>query len=181
MNKKIWKLNTSNAGKFEEFKKLFANYDLKLESSHFDLDEIIADPMQVVVQKASQLEESMIVDDTSLDIEGASLGIQIKWLLDHLDQYEGKKATWTVLLAFHQKESVFVYKGQVHGIIVKPQGSEGFGFDPVFLPKGSTKTLAESKPDHVNARAIAVKNLIKNQTEGVYPVIKTWDGPWQNR
>jgi hypothetical protein len=34
-----WKLNTSNVGKFEEFKRLFAQRHSTLEVSHFDLKE----------------------------------------------------------------------------------------------------------------------------------------------
>lgn len=175
----IWKLNTSNPGKFEEFKRLFANYGSTLETSHFDLNEIDADPIEVVAHKASQLGENIIVEDTSLDIEGASVGVNIRWLLDHLTEYAGRKAEWTVLLAFRQNNQIYIYKGSISGIIVLPRGKTGFGFDPVFLPDGSTKTLAESKPDLFNARAQAVESLLQGNVWAKHPIIENWDGPWQ--
>jgi len=180
MKRLSWKLNTSNLGKFEEFKRLFAQYGSKLETSHFDLKEIDSDPTKVVAHKASQLEENVIVEDTSLDIVGASIGIHIRWLLDHLADYVGRRAEWTVLLAFRQRDQVYIYKGSVSGTIVLPRGTTGFGFDPVFLPDGSTNTLAESKPDEVNARAKAVESLIKGDVWTKHPVIESWEGPWQS-
>lgn len=180
MKGSVWKLNTSNPGKFEEFKRLFAKNGSVLETSHFDLKEIDADPIQVVAHKASQLGENIIVEDTSLDIEGASVGIHIRWLLDHLPEYAGRKAEWTVLLAFRQGNQILIYKGSISGTIVLPKGTAGFGFDPVFLPSGSTETLAESKPDSSNARAKAVEALLKGVVWTKHPMIENWEGPWQN-
>lgn len=174
-----WKLNTSNPGKFEEFKHLFAKYGSTLETSHIDINEIDADPIKVVAHKASQLGENIVVEDTSLDIEGASVGVNIRWLLDHLTEYAGRKAEWTVLLAFRQDNQIYIYKGSQSGIIVPARGTTGFGFDPVFLPNGSTKTLAESKPDLFNARAKAVEALLKGDVWTKHPIIENWEGPWQ--
>lgn len=175
----IWKLNTSNLSKFEEFKRLFAKEGNSLEVTHIDLAEIDSDPIKVIAHKASQLGENVIVEDTSLEIEGASVGVNIRWLLEHLKDLAGKKAEWTVLLAYRQENDVFIYKGSIFGTIVPPQGSAGFGFDPVFKPDGSEHTLAEAKPDSVNARAKAVKALIKGDLFMKQPAIKSWDGPWQ--
>lgn len=179
MKSPTWKLNTSNLGKFEEFKRLFANHGKNLETSYFDLKEIDADPIEVIAHKASQLGEKIIVEDTSLDIEGASVGINIRWLLNHLDEYTGRKAEWTVLLAFRQDNQIYIYKGSVSGTLVLPRGQAGFGFDPVFLPNGSLQTLGESKPDRFNARAKAVDSLLKGDLWAKHPIIENWKGPWQ--
>lgn len=174
-----WKLNTSNAGKFEEFKRLFSQHGQTLETSHIDLKEIDADPIQVIAHKASQLGENVLVEDTSLDVEGADVGINIRWLLDHLKDYVGRKAEWTVLLAFRQDQQIHIYRGSVSGTIVPSKGSTGFGFDPVFLPHGAKQTLAEAKPDIYNARAQAVEALLKGDVWMQQAMIEHWDGPWQ--
>jgi XTP/dITP diphosphohydrolase len=176
---KSWKLNTINLGKLNEFKQLFAKWDCLLEATAADLKEIDADPLTVVVHKASQLGEYILVEDTSLEIEGAAVGINVRWLLDHLHHYLGKRAHWIVLLAYHHGNEVKVYQGSLSGTIIEPRGSEGFGFDPVFLPDGAEETLAQSKPDAYNARAKAVENLMKGNIYAIRPVIKSWDGPWQ--
>ena len=61
--------------------------------------EIVADPLSVVIHKASELGEYVIVEDTSLDIEGEQVGINVKWMLDSLTDFIGKKALWNVYLA----------------------------------------------------------------------------------
>ncbi|MFA6916130.1 MAG: non-canonical purine NTP pyrophosphatase [Parachlamydiales bacterium] len=179
MESSSWKLNTSNPGKFEEFKRLFAKYGSVLETSHIDLKEIEADLIEVVAHKASQLGENVIVEDTSLDVEDASIGINVRWLLDHLSEYAGRKAKWTALLGYRQGDQIYIYRGIVSGTIVLPKGVAGFGFDPVFLPEGATYTLAESKPDQVNARAKAVEALMKSDVWSIHPIIENWEGPWQ--
>lgn len=173
------RLNTSNQGKFKEFERLFGQYGVNLMATHIDLLEIDADPLRVIAHKASQLGEDVIVEDTSLEIEGATVGINVRWLLDHLDEYQGRKAIWTVLLAVNKDGKIKIYQGQIKGTIVKSRGSSGFGFDPVFLPEGSKETLAQSKPDDVNARAKAVEAFMKGDVFLEHPVLKSWEGPWQ--
>ena len=174
-----WKLNTSNRDKFGEFARLFAQFGEPLEASHVDVREVDADPVTVIAHKASQFGDPTLVEDTSLDVEGAAIGIQIRWLLDHLSAYVGQRAEWRVLLAFRLDRDVFIYRGAVLGSIVEPRGIGGFGFDPVFLPDGHEQTLAESKPDSVNARAKAVEALMTGNIWSVHPVIENWEGPWQ--
>lgn len=177
----VWKLNTSNQGKFEDFKRLFKAHSIELDATHIDLDEIDDTLINVIAHKASQLQENVIVEDTSLNIEGAQVGTSVRWLLDHLGEYEGKKAEWIVLLAYRLGDEVFIFKGSQLGTIVKSKGVKGFGFDPVFLPEGECVTLAEAKPDHVNARAKAVEAFINKKPYMTHPAIYTWEGKWQNK
>lgn len=179
MKDTIWKLNTSNLGKFEEFKRLFLSFGKELESSHIDLQEIDADPLLVMVHKASQFQDKVLVEDSSLDIEGAVVGIHVRALLDQLDRYVGKRALWTVLLGYRENNEVLIFKGAVPGLIVNPRGTQGFGFDPVFLPDGSTKTLGEEKPDAYNARAKAVSALMSRDVFAKKTIMEEWKGPWQ--
>lgn len=176
---KPFAINTSNPGKLHEFRRLFAKHGINLHSTEIDLKEIKADPITVVVHKASQVGEHVIVDDSSLDIEGAEVGIDVKWVLHHLPEFVERKARWVVLLAYREGEWVYVFEGRVHGQIVPPRGKEGFGFDPLFLPDGTDLTLAQEKPDAVNARAKAVDSLIAEKYTAKKPPIKHWNGPWQ--
>lgn len=177
--KKTWLLNTSNKEKLREFQHYFAAYDILIESTEIDLKEISADPLTVVVHKATQIGEEILVEDSSLDIEGAEVGINIRWMLDHLSNYINRKATWRVLLAYLKADLVYVWEGKVEGTIVLSRGEGGFGFDPVFLPSGSEKTLAQDKPPVVNARTKAVEAFVKSPASFVVPAITEWDGPWQ--
>ena len=57
------------------------------------------------------------------------------------------------------------FEGRVSGTAVfPPRGSHGFGYDPIFIPKGYQKTFAELGDDIKNKighRAIATQSLIK--------------------
>ena len=55
--------------------------------------------MSVAIHKASQLGEYVISEDTSLDIEGEQVGINVKWMMNELPKFVGKRAVWTVYLA----------------------------------------------------------------------------------
>lgn len=53
--------------------------------------------------------------------------------------------------------------GKMHGSLLrKPQGYNGFGYDPIFVPTGFTKTTAEmsaSEKDAISHRGMALKEL----------------------
>ncbi len=55
-------------------------------------------------------------------------------------------------------------EGYIHGEIIKDaRGAHGFGYDPLFLPKGESRTTAELSDDEKNAishRGNALKNLL---------------------
>ena len=63
-----------------------------------------------------------------------------------------------------------IYFGLAEGeILLERQGEGGFGYDPVFLPKGASKTFAQMDSEEKNAishRGKAIRKLIsflKNQ------------------
>lgn len=176
-----WVINTSNKGKQTEFKKLFAEHGLNLDVTTIDLPEIKSDPLSVVVHKASQMPAGVIVEDTSLEIAGVEVGVNVRWFSsENLAEYAGRPVVWRVLLAYAQDGMVHVFEGKVYGTVVPPRGDQGFGFDPIFLPEGAHRTLAEDKPNTVNARALAVAAFAENRPHAIVPVKKHWDGPWQD-
>jgi XTP/dITP diphosphohydrolase len=115
-----------------------------------------------------------------LDVEDAQVGVHVRWLLDHLDQYVGRQADWVTLLAYRENDQVFIFRGSQPGKIVTSKGTGGFGFDPFFMPEGADATLAESKPDIYNARRKAVGALINGNCWKIEPVMTDWKGDWQS-
>jgi len=62
--------------------------------------------------------------------------------------------------------------GVLEGTIAEtPRGTEGFGYDPIFIPKGSQKTLAEmstTEKNSISHRALAAQNLMTQlQARGI--------------
>ncbi|HEX7516551.1 MAG TPA: RdgB/HAM1 family non-canonical purine NTP pyrophosphatase [Chthoniobacterales bacterium] len=62
-----------------------------------------------------------------------------------------------------QGEVLGVFEGVVEGTIVdEPRGSAGFGYDPVFQPRGFEQTFAELSPvekNRISHRARAIRSL----------------------
>lgn len=68
-----------------------------------------------------------------------------------------------VLAVASRGELLRTFVGTVEGTIVSsPQGTNGFGYDPVFVPNGFTQTFAELDPEtknRISHRAAAVKAM----------------------
>ncbi len=60
-------------------------------------------------------------------------------------------------------------RGEAPGFVeVAPRGADGFGYDPVFRPRGWTETLAEASPsmkDEVSHRGAAARALVASLKE----------------
>ncbi|MSP83224.1 MAG: RdgB/HAM1 family non-canonical purine NTP pyrophosphatase [Alphaproteobacteria bacterium] len=81
-------------------------------------------------------------------------------LADHPD----RNAHFACVLALSQPDgSVAIFEGRVEGrITFPPRGANGFGYDPIFLPEGSSLTFAEMDPRAKHAishRARALEGL----------------------
>jgi XTP/dITP diphosphohydrolase len=70
-----------------------------------------------------------------------------------------------VMIAYDPTGKEHVFNTELKGTIGRvPAGQMGFGYDPVFIPDGETKTLAEIGPAYKNKnshRAIATRELVK--------------------
>jgi XTP/dITP diphosphohydrolase len=67
-------------------------------------------------------------------------------LIENLNKLDIKrtKAFYTACICIIYKGEVYTVHGWMHGeVINKEEGSEGFGYDPLFIPKGFDKTLGE--------------------------------------
>lgn len=68
----------------------------------------------------------------------------------------------TICLMLEQ-DDIHYFEGQCHGQIAEQaHGQGGFGYDPLFIPQGDTRTFAEYGPDEKNAishRGKAVADL----------------------
>jgi XTP/dITP diphosphohydrolase len=88
----------------------------------------------------------------------------IDLLLKNLQGKKNRRARFRTVISLVGFESTPVlFEGIVDGTItMAKRGSSGFGYDPVFLPDGFTKTFAEmtlAEKNTVSHRALAVKKL----------------------
>jgi XTP/dITP diphosphohydrolase len=76
-----------------------------------------------------------------------------------------RTARFVCHLALVMEGTLFHSVGILEGTIAhEPRGIEGFGYDPIFIPQGSDKTLAEMNPvqkNKISHRALAVEKLMQ--------------------
>lgn len=82
-------------------------------------------------------------------------------LLAKLAAKENRKAQFRTVVTLITGAGVNQFEGVLKGEILKEKrGTEGFGYDPLFLPDGHTKTLAEM--------SLAEKNTLSHRARAVH-------------
>jgi XTP/dITP diphosphohydrolase len=85
-------------------------------------------------------------------------------LLDNLKEIENKKANFKTVICLNLNGEQQLFTGIINGqIIAERVGTNGFGYDPIFVADGYQKTFAEltlEEKSNISHRGIAVKQLI---------------------
>lgn len=181
----MFKLVTSNQNKLKEFQR-YGIQNLIIEPGK-DLKEVQADSQTVIVYKSLEAGKNHIVEDTSLHVENEDVGANIRYLLDDLKKYNGKKAVWEVLIGLNDGETISIYQGVIEGTITDKFKNQnlGFGFDAYFIPNGTNNTLYElelnEKKDNYSARKKCVDNYLENKILKKISIkdIPVWEGLYQ--
>ncbi|MDT8446139.1 MAG: non-canonical purine NTP pyrophosphatase [bacterium] len=167
-------LITSNPGKAAEFSALLPG--LELGHAALDLIEIQSLSAREIgrhkaLEALGQLKpdlarrfDAVLTDDTSLAFNtfGGFPGPLVKYCLDALGpagladlvaerEDRSAQALCQLSLAVIATGEVFSFEGVVAGKIGAPQGSEGFGWDPIFFPEEAAgKSYAQLSADEKN-------------------------------
>lgn len=84
-------------------------------------------------------------------------------LLDALKEKSSRRAQFRTVIALILNDEEHLFDGRVEGsIATEKRGTEGFGYDPVFIPEDSGKTFAElgvEAKNRISHRARAVARL----------------------
>jgi XTP/dITP diphosphohydrolase len=180
---------TNNRNKLAEVRNLLTNnfkliglsdlnYKEELAEDFFSLEENAKQKAQFVYRK---FKIPCFADDTGLEVEALNgvpgvlsaryagdqkdSSANISLLLENMKDISLRKAQFRSVICLVEDESSFQYfEGKVEGeIIDEIKGSQGFGYDPVFVPSGFSKTLAEMSMEEKNAishRAMAINKLV---------------------
>jgi non-canonical purine NTP pyrophosphatase (RdgB/HAM1 family) len=82
-----------------------------------------------------------------------------------LDSFEDKSGFAEICYAYFDGQMIEFFEGKIAGTIANhPRGTGGFGFDPIFIPGGSNKTLAEMDEQETERFSL--------RTTTVYPALK---------
>jgi inosine triphosphate pyrophosphatase len=175
---------TGNAKKLEELQYILGD-SIHLENKKIDLPELQGEPEEIAIEKAKeaarQINGPVLIEDVSLSFNslGGLPGVYIKWFVDKLgnegiskllDSFDDKSAYSKCIYVYCEGPSStpISFVGKVNGKIVRPRGSEGFGWDSIFQPEGYDKTYGEMPKEQrlkINARYLALMMVKKYFTK----------------
>lgn len=184
---------TRNKNKLAEYQRLLKapveGIDLKIPEIQHD------DPLKVLEEKAKAAYavygKPIFVEDSSLTL--VSLDNMIGPFADNATNTKTKLEAICRMFAPNQERSavvsvgialfdgigVYSWIGKVDGTIAnQPIGVNGFGFDPIFIPDGSTKTFAqmsEKEKDTFSPRRLALDELLKRPITLQTPIFALQD------
>ncbi|MCS6784037.1 MAG: XTP/dITP diphosphatase [Candidatus Caldarchaeum sp.] len=171
---------TSNRHKAREIKALFRSQNVKLNIHFAKTMEIQSENLAEIalfssIDAYNYLRRPVFVEDAGLFVEELngfpgpySSYVYSTLGLDGLLRLVGKnrKAVFkSVVCVYGLVDRPLLFTGNVSGVIApKPRGKHGFGYDPIFIPSGSGKTLAEmsvAEKNRFSHRGRAVRKLLR--------------------
>lgn len=180
---------THNPNKVKEIQSLLPDHiQIKSLTDIGYQDEIIEDGETIEANakiKAETISELFdlpcFADDTGLEVEalGGKPGVKSaryageeksddankKKLLKNLEGKQNRSARFKTVIVFKDGDNEREFTGICEGEITKePSGNGGFGYDPIFKPKGYSQTFAEmpvSEKNKISHRGLAFRQLIE--------------------
>jgi len=146
---------------------------------NFDLPEIQAVELEQVVRRKAEDayralgQRPVLVEESGLflDAWNGLPGALVRWFEETvgaegicrmLDSFSERGATARTGVAVHDG-SCRVFVGEARGMIAaRPRGTNGFGWDTIFVPAGATRTFAEmesEEKDRLSMRRMALEAL----------------------
>ena len=97
--------------------------------------------------------------------EARSAEKNIQKVLDLMQGKQNREACFRSVIALIKNGTTTFFEGKVCGKIAEsPAGNTGFGYDPIFVPDGYTKSFAElslEEKNNISHRALAVEKLVE--------------------
>ena len=171
---------TNNAHKLQEVRKIVGS-DCRVLSlaeigCHDDIPETADTIEGNALLKARWVKErygyDCFADDTGLEVDalGGAPGVRsaryaaqeggadhdsqanMRLLLRQMEGKTDRRARFRTVMALILGGEEHLYEGKVEGTITEgPRGNDGFGYDPVFLPQGESRTFAEMSAGEKNS------------------------------
>lgn len=166
---------TNNGNKVQEIQSLVgadfkviplkeAGIDIDIPEPHDSFQENAAEKARTIFQITHQ---NCFSEDTGLEIEAlqGAPGVKsaryagehrdfqanIDKVLIALNQIENRKAQFRTVICLIWEGQEYYFEGICKGhISTEMHGSKGFGYDPIFIPEGATKSFAEMTMDEKN-------------------------------
>tara|TARA_R110000868_G_scaffold259361_2_gene517169 strand:- start:38417 stop:38995 length:579 start_codon:yes stop_codon:yes gene_type:complete len=182
-------LASRNKNKIEEMRSLLSYLGVEVRSAlDFPILEEVEEDLPTLegnaLKKARyvhlQTGLSALSDDTGLEVEALNgapgvfsaryAGEDVTYqenvlkLLKEMKGQENRRAQFRTVVALVTDKDEYTFVGICEGVIIEEQkGEKGFGYDPVFLPKGYELTFAElesSIKNEISHRGKAIQKFI---------------------
>jgi XTP/dITP diphosphohydrolase len=180
---------TNNQHKVEEIRSVIGEYFeiITLKEAGIDID--IPEPHDTIKANASEksktiyhlTKQNCFGEDTGLEVEALNgepgvksaryasneknFDANIDKLLSKLKGINNRTAQFKTIISLMWNGKEYLFEGITKGnIIHERKGSNGFGYDPVFIPEGSNKTFAEME--------LAEKNIFSHRRKATDKLIE---------
>ena len=179
---------TNNAHKAEEIKAVLpahfqiltlreAGIDIDIPEPHDTLQDNAREKAQTIYQLT---QTACFSEDTGLEVaalngepgvrsaryagESKSFQLNIDKLLHNLQDKEDRTAQFRTVICLILNGEEHFFEGICKGrILAEQKGTEGFGYDPVFVPDGADRTFAEMN--------LAEKNVFSHRSRAVAQLV----------
>lgn len=160
MSKDRLVLVTQNKHKLKELRPLFKKYEIEFDITSIEKIEIRSDNIEEIARMAAktafqELQKPAVVDDTGFFVDALNgfPGSYAGMVLKHIG-YEGilqlmkdkteRACVFKTAVGFFDGRRLESFVGTMTGYVApEAAGIEGFGYDPIFVPNGHSKTYAE--------------------------------------
>lgn len=178
---------TNNENKVREIRHILGNSFNLLSLKDLTINEEIPENKPTLEGNAMQkarhiykmLNLNVFADDTGLEIEALNglpgvhsarfagenrdSAANIEKVLAMMGSSGNRRARFRTVIALIMDGREYLFDGTVEGTIIsEKRGSDGFGYDPVFVPVGTNLTFAEmplNEKNKISHRAIAFEKL----------------------
>ncbi len=178
---------TQNQHKLTELKPLFERFGVSFETTSVEKFEIRADDVEAVAHEAAitaydALKRPVVLDDTGLFVDtlngfpGTYSGYVLKaignaGILRLMNNIDERTAKFVTAVGYADGDTILTFVGVMPGNIARtPAGETGFGYDPIFVPQGETRTYAQlslSEKVNISHRTKAFRKFLNWYTKRV--------------
>ena len=171
-------MGTSSDHKYEEAREVLTEYGVELERLSIDRVEIQADDPELIAEyslKVLDIDVPILIEDAGLYIDKyygfpgpyssyALRTIDNDGILKLMEGETERGARYLSAVAFRDGDTSVTFTGEVVGrIAMEMRGTNGFGYDPIFMPEeGDGRTFGEmsaAEKARISHRARAFRKL----------------------
>ena len=168
---------SSNIHKFEESQRILSNLGLNISLFKTTLEEIQSDSLSKIAERKAidaytKVQKPVIIEDDGLFINSLNGfpgpyssyvydTIGNKGIIRLLENIESRNAKFVAIIAYcNGVDDVQLFESSIPGKISLSIEKGGWGYDPIFIPDGESKTYANvSDKDKFSHRSASLKKF----------------------